>query len=269
MAASFKKNQSIGIIGQGFVGRVLKSYYPDAKVYDIAPGNWDNLENVLAQNYIFIAVNFKDNGLSDKSRGELEKYFSKMPAGRKVIFKSTLVPGVTDYFQELYPKLFFCFNPEFLTEATAWEDFTQPQFQILGFPKSAPEFSDELFELLPDAAEKKVMSAREAETLKHAQNSYYAMKVVFFNQLYDACLNLGADYEKIREILIKNPWIGDSHTIIWHKGYRGFSGKCLPKDIKAFLTVTDLPLLKTVLEINSSLTSQTPLELPEKTSEKL
>src|SRR3990167_5535179 len=111
---------SIGIIGQGFVGKILKKYYPDAKVYDIK-GDTDSLRDVLAQDIIFVAVNFLDNCRTQESRNQLNDYFAAIRPKSIVIIKSTFVPGTLDYFQELHKHLYFIYNCEFLTELSAWD----------------------------------------------------------------------------------------------------------------------------------------------------
>jgi UDPglucose 6-dehydrogenase len=250
------KNNNIGIIGGGFIGQTLKRYWPKAKIYDIKPGEWDSLKSVLKQEYIFIAINFEDNCRSIANQSVIASYLEEVPEGRKVVIKSTLVPGTTEYFENKYKDLLFCYNPEFLTEATSWEDFTNPEFQILGLTKHSSALERELFELLPKSKNQAVMLPREAEILKHALNSYFATKVIFFNQLYDACTELYADYEKIEGLMTRHPWVGASHSKIWHKGYRGFGGKCLPKDIAALAKSSNFPLLEKVIEINENITSK-------------
>jgi len=74
------------------------------------------------------------------------------------------------------------------------------------------------------------MSARQAELLQLATNSFYALKVAFFNQLYD----IGLTQETLTA-LADDPRIGKSHYEIVHKGYRGFGGACLVKDSRAML----------------------------------
>ena len=83
------------------------------------------------------------------------------------------------------------------------------------------------------------------------------MKVIFFNQLYDVCRKLGGDYETVRKTMIQWPWIGDSHSIIFHKAYRGYGNqkisKCIPKEISAFTKIVKFPLLEKVDELNNEL----------------
>jgi UDP-glucose 6-dehydrogenase len=245
---------SIGIIGQGFVGKILKRYYPDAKVYDIV-GEHDPLREVLAQQLVFVAINFKDNCASQENRDKLNDYFAAMKPGTLVVVKSTFIPGTLDYFQDLHKHLNFVYNCEFLTELSAWDDFTNPIYQIFGVPYQSLHLIHDLIEISPKAPHTKIISPKDAETLKHAFNSFYSMKVIFFNQLYDACQKLETDYETIREILVLDPRIGDSHSLVFHKGYRGYGGKCLPKDTDALRKLTEFPLLDKVAEINETLRS--------------
>lgn len=242
----------IGVLGGGFVGSVLKKYYPDALVYDIN-GEHDSLDEVLNQEIIFIAFNLKDNGVG--SYKEVADYLEKAPEDRIFIIKSTFVPGTTDKLQDQFPQHRIMYNPEFLTEATAWWDFTRPHVQILGIPHVGLKLASKIFGILPDAPIKRVVSPKDAEVLKHATNSYYATKLIFFNQIYDICTQLGADYETIRESMSHDIRIGDSHNIVMHKGYRGFGtqevSKCLPKEIRALTAIAKSPLLEKVIELNN------------------
>lgn len=243
---------SIGIIGGGFVGQVLKRYYENASIYDIN-GRFDSLEEALNKKIVFIAFNLADNAASEESRKTLADYMVAMKKPELVITKSTFVPGTTDYLQSLRPDIPVMYNVELLTEMTAWEDFTEPVFQILGCTHRSLPLALEVFGILPHAPVRRIISPLDAETLKHAINSYYGMKVVFFNELYDGCRKIGADYETVREIMMQDPRISQSHSVIWHKGYRGFGGKCLPKDLAALNKIIKSPLLTMVEEINSKL----------------
>lgn len=243
---------TIGIIGGGFVGQVLKKYYTEAFVFDIN-GKYDSLRTTLQQEVIFIAFNLEDNCRSAGSFDQVVEYCARAPEGRIFIIKSTFVPGTTDKLQAMFPQHRFIYNPEFLTEMTAWADFTKPKIQILGCPQESLKLIYDIFELLPNAPVKKVISPRDAEVVKHSTNAFYALKVSFFNQLFDACERMNADYETIRDIMVTDKRIGDSHSIIFHSGYRGYGGKCLPKDTEAFGEVSKMPLLSHIIEYNNKL----------------
>lgn len=240
---------TIGLLGGGFVGKILKKFYPHALMYD-TNDKFDKLEDVLKQEIIFIAFNLTDNGI--ESYSEVEDYANIAPEDRIFVIKSTFVPGTTDRLQTDFPQHRFIYNPEFLTEMTAWNDFTHPVFQILGVPQESHKLVREVFSILPQAPVMRVISPKDAEILKHAINSYYATKVIFFNQLSDMCGQLEGDYDTVREIMVQDPRIGDSHSMIHHNGYRGFGGKCLPKDIEAFSKVAKSELLNLVQKINAN-----------------
>ena len=240
--------KTVGIIGSnGFVWQILKKYYPEAKGYD-KTGPCDPIDEVIKQDIIFIAFLTKDND----GQG-IFPYATVAPPGRIFIIKSTFLPKTTDYLQNQFPQHFFIYNPEFLTEMTAWEDFTKPQFQILGCPQQSLHLVHEIFSILPEAPIKRVTSPKDAEVLKHSFNSYFALKVTWFNQLYDACNEINADYETVKEIMVRSPWVGNSHSVIQHKGYRGYGGKCLSKDPKALASVTNFPLINHIEQYNNEL----------------
>src|SRR3990167_1756020 len=225
--------RSISIIGVGMVGGTLNKWFPEAKVFDKYK-NIGTLEDATNADFVFICIWLTDNGRNQKDLDTLDEIISRVPDGKVVVIKSTVIPGVTDYFQDKYPNKLFVFNPEFLSEATAQYDFEHPPAQLVGCTHQSIKVGQELLDMLPDAPIKAIISPRDAEMYKHARNSYLAMKVIFFNQIYDACQALGVDYETIRNIFIQDPWIAATHTMIYHKGYRGFGtrevSKCLPKD---------------------------------------
>ena len=72
----------------------------------------------------------------------------------------------------------------------------------------------------------------QAELVKYTKNTFYALKVTFANQLFDICQGLGEDWYTIRDIITAEQAqpIGPSHLDPIFGLYRGFGGKCLPKD---------------------------------------
>jgi len=159
--------------------------------------------------------------------------------------------------QEKYPDKIFMFNPEFLTEITAEKDFSNPDMQILGVPHQGYEIATEVLSLLPPAPIMSIVSPIDAEWIKKLRNAFYATKVIFFNEIYDIIKASKADYETIRSIVIKDKSVGNSHSMVFHKGYRGYGGTCLPKDFNSLIGFAknigvETKLLDTVKEINES-----------------
>ena len=87
-------------------------------------------------------------------------------------------------------------------------------------------------------------------------NCFLATKVIFCNQFKDIADLYEVDYSKIRDGLILDKRIGESHTFVFDD-YRGYDSKCLNKDIPAFITAIKEKgfknkfLLETVDEINN------------------
>lgn len=75
----------------------------------------------------------------------------------------------------------------------------------------------------------------EAELVKYTKNTFYAMKVIFSNQMYDICNKLDQNWGNIKDIITtEQPQIiGESHLDPIFGLNRGFGGKCLPKDSNA------------------------------------
>ncbi|MBU1629721.1 hypothetical protein KKD88_01445, partial [Patescibacteria group bacterium] len=116
----------------------------------------------------------------------------------------------------------------------------------------------------------KIVPAKDAEMVKYFGNAFYALKVAYANQMYDLCQRMGVEYDTVKECAKAEPMIvGDqrnTHLEIFHKGYRGYGGKCLPKDARAILqlakkTGVDLTLLSVAEEYNNSITAAQGLDV--------
>ena len=128
-------------------------------------------------------------------------------------------------------------------------------------------------QLLPLAPFERILPATEAETVKYFGNTWFSVKVSFANQMYDLCQKLGIDYDRMVEAAAADKRIGRTHLNIFHKGYRGYGGKCLPKDIKALIQLADkkgvdLKLHKVAEEINNKLMEEQGIDDPEKFSKR-
>lgn len=246
---------SIGIIGGGTVGQAAKNFYKEAEVYDKFKPS-DSWTEVIKQDVLFLCLPTPfDKNEIDLSA--LEETFEKLPPKKKVIIKSTMAPGTTDRFQSQRPDLKILCIPEFLTEKTSLKDFAKPDKNIIGFTQRSQSLVPEIIKILP-LAPTFVVQAREAEMIKYAINAYYALKVIFSNQLFDLCQHAKIDYHQVNCGLAMDKRIAKSHSEIFHKGYRGFGGDCLPKDLDNLIAFgkeigMNLSLFQTVKEINEAL----------------
>lgn len=262
---------NIAIMGTGMVGgaldRYLKTQNIDALLYDPPKGKKD-INALNKADIIFICVPtpyyLDGSGFDDSYLNEAIQTI-KTP-GKTLVLKSTIIPGTTDTFQDKFPQHKFLFNPEFLTEVTADFDMQHPMRQIIGYTSQSRQDAEMVIGLLPRAPFEKIIPAKTAELIKYFGNAFYALKVTYANQMYDLCEKLGIDYEHVKECAQAEPMIGKTHLEIFHKGYRGYGGKCLPKDTRAIIQLAEkmgmnMALLKQAEEYNNNLTSSQGLDI--------
>jgi len=252
------KRQKLGIIGVGMVGGALAKVLPQPLLYDKYK-KLGSLREINQAEIIFICVPTPYDKKKGFDLSYVEEAF-KIIKGRKIIvIKSTVLPGTTEYFQRKYPRHKILFNPEFLTEITADQDMRYPDRQIVGYTQKSYNVAKDILQILPLAPFERIIPATEAEMVKYFGNCWFSVKVVYANQMYDLCQKLGIDYNRVMECAAADKRIGRSHLDVFHKGYRGYGGKCLPKDIRALIQKgdelgVDLKLLKMAEKINQILT---------------
>ncbi len=254
----------IGIIGVGMVGGAYADWFETQghpiRRYDLFK-RIGSLEEVNGVELVLIAVPTPFDEATDRFDGRaVESAVSSLVGMKTVIIKSTVLPGTTEMLQQRYPQHRILFSPEFLTESSAADDVSHPKINLIGYTEASRSVAPDVLSLFARAPFEKIMPSGEAELFKYLRNAFFATKVIFFNQMYDLCTKLGIDYEAIRECVAHDPWIGGQHTIIRHKGYRGYGGKCLPKDTRAFLRFSaehgvNQQLLDVVDEINQKITA--------------
>ncbi len=152
-----------------------------------------------------------------------------------VVIKSTVIPSVV---HALSADSRVIYNPEFLTEKAANEDFVNPVMHVFGGDRFYTEKLEKIYNTYSSCKPCPVyhMSGHEASFVKYAMNSFLASKVLFFNQLYDVIEKFGGNYDVIRAAIGTDPRIGHSHTMVpGHDSRRSFGSACFSKDCPAFV----------------------------------
>jgi UDPglucose 6-dehydrogenase len=259
-----EQKYKIGVMGTGMVGGALIRYFEKKGIVPIQfdpPKNIGSAEEINTADVIFIAVPTP----YDEEKGGFDLSYVDQAIGvltgeKIIVLKSTILPGTTDAMQAKYPQHKLLFNPEFLTEATADQDMNYPDRQIIGYTEKSFTVAGDIMMLMPLAPFERIIPAKEAEMVKYFGNTWFATKVVFANQIYDLCQKMGINYDIVKESAAPDKRIGPSHLEVFHKEYRGYGGKCLPKDTRALIQLGDklgaeMKLLKQVEEINNGLVS--------------
>jgi UDPglucose 6-dehydrogenase len=159
-------------------------------------------------------------------------------------------------------------NPEFLREGTAVGDFLHPDRIVVGVESELAE--KQMKEIYQPVLDRKfdcpvhapecptgpqpnwlVTTINSAELIKHASNSFLALKISYANMVSDLAERLGADIGEVVRAMGMDPRIGPSFL----SAGLGFGGFCLPKDLQAFVHLAersgvDFSLLREVEKIN-------------------
>ena len=142
-------------------------------------------------------------------------------------------------------------NPEFLREGCAVADLMKPDRIVIGAQSDhAIDLMKKVYE--PFMAPMLVTDINSAELIKHAANSFLALKISYINAVSAICEASGADIEKVADGIGTDKRIGRSFL---NAGI-GYGGSCFPKDIAAFITICEqlgvpFTLLKEVQRINA------------------
>lgn len=159
-------------------------------------------------------------------------------------------------------------NPEFLREGTAVEDFFHPDRIVVGVEdESAAAEMREIYRPILErkfrcpvhpgscpsdqSAQLLVTTINSAELIKHASNSFLALKISYANVIADLCEKIGADVEEVTHAMGLDPRIGGQFL----RAGLGFGGFCFPKDLQAFVHLAgtvgvDFGILKAAERVN-------------------
>jgi UDPglucose 6-dehydrogenase len=184
------------------------------------------------------------------------------------VVKSTVVPTTTERVivpllekssgKKVGREIGVCVNPEFLTEIQrSWtgsrefaRDFFSEERIVIGeFDKRSGTTLQKLYRPLKLPIFR--TDLKTAEMIKYASNCALAARISYWNEIFYICRKIGVDSNLVARIVGMDKRIGTYGTI--HG--KGFGGKCLPKDLDAFIAFSEEnkyepKLLKAVAEIN-------------------
>lgn len=221
-----------------------------------------NLKDAVKKSsVIFIAVGTppKEGGEADLTYIEnvSRKIASTLTSYKLIVEKSTVPVETGKWIEHTIKinarrnvKFDVASNPEFLREGTAISDFMRPDRIVVGAEsKRAKDILLELYK--PLNAPIIVTDIKSAELIKHASNSFLATKLSFINAISIICEKVGADVVEVARGMGLDSRIGARFL----NAGLGFGGFCLPKDLEAFIRLSekagyDFRLLKTVKAIN-------------------
>jgi len=237
-------------------------------------------EAVRSSEAVFICVGTPplDNGDADLSAiDNVARMIATEGGGPKLVVEKSTVPAqtgqelkraLTVYSRKTGTNFTVASNPEFLREGTAVTDFLHPDRIVIGVDDQAA--AKKLREVYAPILDKKftcpahngkcpdsaapafvVTTVNSAELIKHASNSFLALKISFANSLADMCDQLGADVQEVTAAVGMDPRIGPQFL----QAGLGFGGFCLPKDVQAFVRLAervgiDFTLLKAAEQVN-------------------
>ncbi len=266
---------SIGVIGQGFVGTAVREGLRHA--FDVATYNkkeedvvytylkpctteraerqkpmrhpvggvvyCELLRSVDGPIFVCVPTPMKLDGSCDISiihdvLHELQAAARELDRRVVVILKSTVPPGTTAALNDLYDDLDICFNPEFLREVSPNEDFANQDRIILGGVGNALEQALCVFEKAFPSVRICCMYSVVAEMVKYVTNVFLATKVSLANEISQVCGVLGIDYEEVWKVVALDKRLTESHWMVpGPDGHYGFGGSCFPKDLNSLMHI--------------------------------
>ena len=238
----------LGIAGYGYVGMAHELIFKechDIIVSDPFKREFGNLKHADA---IIVCVSTPQNEISGHC--DVTNVCDVIDAAPDVpiLIKSTISPEGWRLITDTCANKNITFSPEYLRAAHWDKDIEECKDFYMG--GASTNFWADLFRFARGDINVHIAEPVELILSKQLRNSFLALKVTYFNQVYDYCSGEGVDFESVRKLITSDPRIGPSHSFVTEE--RGFGGHCLPKDTRATELSADgnMPLVKQILEYN-------------------
>ncbi|GAI44274.1 unnamed protein product, partial [marine sediment metagenome] len=196
--------------------------------------------------FVAVGTPSRDNGALDLTSvkrvlTEIGEALRSTKEFHTVVVRSTILPGTMETVviptlektskKRVGKDFAAVFNPEFLREGSALNDFYNPPFIIIGEDDKQGGALEKLWKSMPINASIYRVKLKLAEMLKYTNNAFHGLKVVFANEIGSICKDLGVDSHKLMELFVQDTKLNISPHYL--KPGFAFGGSCLPKDIKA------------------------------------
>ena len=170
--------------------------------------------------------------------------------------ENIIIPFLEKYSKKRMGKEFgVVYNPEFLREATAVDDFFNPPKTVIGALKA--QDGKKVSKLYKGIGAPPILTTiKVAEIIKYADNTFHALKITFANEIGLLCKSLGIDSHEVMDIFCQDKKLNLSSCYL--KPGFAFGGSCLPKDLRAITYLgkhkdLDLPVLNAIIPSNKYL----------------
>jgi UDPglucose 6-dehydrogenase len=261
----------VGIIGYGFVGKAVRNGLKSPEEVCIIDPKLNTKEDdllIFNAEIIFICVPtpMNDDGSQDISiLNNVINNLKRKNITCPLILKSTILPDALEDISAEIPNVVY--NPEFLREKHADEDFINPSMIVIGSKDhSAINFLEYFYENFTNCNCRNFVKTDliAASLIKFTINSFLATKVSFFNELNNLFSETKTyeTWDNFIQYLSYDIRLGNSHmSVPGHDRKFGFGGACLPKDSAAFLNYAEtqnikLNLLNTAISVNNTIRQQ-------------
>jgi len=235
------KEPHVLLIGYGWVGQYMASYFKNAHYVEsngVIKGVATNEEVKMDRPYDLAIIGTPTPMNPETGQCDVSIVEKSVENYREIVdiflVKSTVEIGTCKRLEMEY-NVPVCMSPEYVGE-TLGHPLLEPRrdaFQIIGGSKKAREKVAEYFMTVLHAnAPILLISHDEAEIIKYNENKYLMTLVDYWNDVADQCEALGASFQAVREGLVLDPRVLRTHSNVYRHN-RGWSGKCLPKDMNA------------------------------------
>lgn len=242
----------INLYGYGFVGKahyeILKQ---DHDINIVDPKYPEKEKKDFKPDAVIICVSTPQDNEGFCDMTNVCDVLSKTSDDVPVLIKSTISLEGWNNIKDRFTKHSINFSPEFLRQNHFLDDFKN--MSVMYLSEERAQWWAKIFNPYWDNLQFIVARPEELILVKYFRNCFHAVKVTFFNQVYDLCEKTGISFDEVSAGITHDTRIGNSHSVVTEE--RGFGGHCLPKDSSATINTAklydvDLSLIEAARDYN-------------------